>query len=396
MSAALISRSSDLRRLDEEGFELEVRGGYLLVHGVPYVTPARRLARGMLICSLTLDPTGQVTVAPADHTIYFAGETPSNRDGTPLVAIINNSNRQDLGDGTVATHYFSSKPEGIGRYSDFYEKVATYADHLGRPARSHDPSATARTGLKVVSEVAGPFRFPDTASARYGIGVVSGKLRLGKVAIIGLGGTGAYVLDQVAKTLVSEIHLYDDDQLLNHNLFRSPGAPPAAEMKSFPLKVEHYFSVYDRMHAGIVPHAERVTSANVGALTGFDFVFVCVDRGASRRMIAEGLHRLGIPFIDTGIGVGLEDDHLDGCARVTFIGPEAAWASVERQLPFGDDDDEDEIYKSAIQIGDLNALNAVLAVMRWKRWAGFYRDERGETNGVYSFEGNLISNRTDI
>ncbi|KRB42048.1 ThiF family adenylyltransferase [Phenylobacterium sp. Root700] len=396
MSAALISRSPDLRRLDEEGFELEVRGGFLLVHSVPYVTPASRLARGMLICPLTLDPTGQVTVAPADHTIYFAGETPSNRDGTPLVAIINNSNRHDFGDGIVANHYFSSKPEETGRYPDFYDKIVAYADHLGRPARSHDPSASARTGLKVASGDAGRFRFPDTASARYGIGAVSGRLALGKVAIIGLGGTGAYVLDQVAKTPVCEIHLFDDDQLLNHNLFRSPGAPAPAEMKSFPLKVDHYFAVYDRMHVGIVPHAERVTNANVDALAGFDFVFVCVDTGASRRMIAEGLHRLGIPFIDTGIGVGLEDDQLDGCARVTFIAPETSWGAVERQLPFGDDEDEDEIYKSAIQIADLNAVNAVLAVMRWKRWAGFYRDERSETNTVYSIEGNHLSNRTDI
>ena len=35
MSQPLISRSSDLKRLRDEGYELEVRGNYLLVHSIP-------------------------------------------------------------------------------------------------------------------------------------------------------------------------------------------------------------------------------------------------------------------------------------------------------------------------------------------------------------------------
>ena len=57
MSAALISRSPDLQRLVDEGFELEIREGFLLVHNVPYVTTEQRLARGTLVCVLPLDPT---------------------------------------------------------------------------------------------------------------------------------------------------------------------------------------------------------------------------------------------------------------------------------------------------------------------------------------------------
>ena len=34
----LVDRSEDLRRLVEEGFDVEVRDGNLLVHHVPYVT----------------------------------------------------------------------------------------------------------------------------------------------------------------------------------------------------------------------------------------------------------------------------------------------------------------------------------------------------------------------
>jgi hypothetical protein len=395
MSAALISRSPDLQRLVDEGFELEIREGFLLVHNVPYVTTEQRLARGTLVCALPLDPTSQFAAPPADHTMWFIGSTPCNRDGTPMVSIIHSSARSTPGPGIEVDHYFSSKPEGTGRYDNFYDKVVTYERHLGGAARSYDKSANARTFGKVASaNDESPFAIPDSASARYRIGVVNRKLK-GRVAIIGLGGTGAYLLDLVVNTRVAEIHLYDGDQLLNHNLFRSPGAPEPELLKTFPNKVDYYAAVYARMHKGVVAHPVKVSSANVDELAGFDFVFVCVDKGSSRREIAEGLVRLQTPFIDVGIGLGLVDDMLDGCARTTFIAPGTPWSDVERMLSFGDDDgDEDDVYRTDIQIAEANSLNAVLAVFRWKRWAGFYRDERGERNANYMIEGNHSPNRT--
>jgi len=273
-----------------------------------------------------------------------------------------------------------------------------YEGHLGRPARSHDSGANARTGRKLAQEDTwSPFRFPDTASARYGLGPVSQKLALGKIAIIGLGGTGSYVLDLVSKTAVREIHLFDDDQFLNHNVFRAPGVPDEGSISDFPTKVDYFSRVYGRMHGGIVAHGVRVGSDNIGQLEGFDFVFVCVDKGSARRAIAEGLHRLRVPFIDTGIGVGREGDELDGCARVTFVSAGAPWAVAEQFVPFGDDEEEDEadVYNKGIQIADLNALNATLAVLRWKRFVTFYRDGRHEVNSAFMVEGNLLSNRTE-
>jgi len=396
MSDALISRSPDLKRLDDEGFELEIRAGHILVHAVPYVKGDGTLARGTLVRALNLTPSGETTVAPSNHTIYFSGDTPCHRDGSPLDSIIHSSNHRDLGSGIEVDHFFSSKPEGTGRYDNFYDMIVAYEGHLGRPARSHDPSANARTGRKLSSAgEASPFQYPDTASARYGIGAVTSKLAVAKIAIIGLGGTGSYVLDLISKTPVREIHLYDGDQLLNHNVFRAPGAPESESTEDFPRKVDYFSRIYARTHGGIVPHNVRVTADNVEELRGFDFVFVCVDKGSVRRIIAAGLHQLGVPFIDTGIGVGLEGNQLDGCTRVSFVPANADWAMVERFLPFGDDNEDDEdVYNKGIQIADLNALNATLAVLRWKRSIGFYRDLRRELNSAYMVEGNMLSNRT--
>ena len=43
------------------------------------------------------------------------------------------------------------------------------------------------------------------------------------MAVIGLGGTGAYVLDFFVKTPVREIRAFDLDAFHVHNAFRSPG-----------------------------------------------------------------------------------------------------------------------------------------------------------------------------
>lgn len=392
MSAALTNLDPHLKRLVDEGFEIEVRNSHLVVRNVPHVTIDGALARGALTCALSLDGIGLTSMPQADHTMYFAGSTPCHRNGDPMRNIINSSSRQMFGDMEV-DHYLSSKPEVTHRYENIYDKVVAYEGLIGGAARSLDRTANARTQAKtMVAADDSPFAIPDSASARYRIGGVNRKL-MGRVAIIGLGGTGSYVLDLLAKTWVTEIHLYDGDQLLNHNLFRSSGAPDIDLLRDFPFKVDYYAQVYGRMHRGITPHAVKLASANVDELARFDFVFVCVDRGSSRREIAEGLLRLGIPFVDTGIGVGLEEDAMDGCARATFIQPGTRWTEVQRLLPFGDDSDEDDVYRTDIQIAAVNSLNANMAILRWKRWANYFRDERNEVNSVYMIEGNNISNR---
>lgn len=392
MSAAPTNPDPHLKRLVEEGFEIEVRNGHMIVLNIPQVTPAGILARGVLTCPLSLDGAGMTATPQEDHTMFFAGQTPCHRDGSPMVNIINNSQKQRCGDMDV-DHYLSSKPEITLRYENIYDKVVAYEHLIGGAARSLDRTANARTHAKgMVSRDDSPFVIPESASARYRIGHLNRKLQV-RIAIIGLGGTGSFLLDHLAKTWVCEIHLYDGDQLLNHNLFRSPGSPEPELLREFPTKVQYYAQVYGRMHRGITPHPARVTADNVDELAGFDFVFVCVDKGSARREIAQGLHRLGIPFVDTGIGVGLQEDCLDGCARITLIRPDMAWSEVERLLPFGDDKEEDNIYRTDVQIGALNAFNALMAIMRWMRWTNYFADERDEVNAVYMIEGNNITNR---
>src|SRR5690349_16086939 len=85
MQSALISRSPDLLRLRDEGYDLEVRGGHLLVHGVPYVNGACAVVHGTLVSDLTL--AGDNTTTPSNHVAWFIGSHPCDRDGQEITAI---------------------------------------------------------------------------------------------------------------------------------------------------------------------------------------------------------------------------------------------------------------------------------------------------------------------
>ena len=67
------------------------------------------------------------------------------------------------------------------------------------------------------------FNFQDTLTSRAEIGDLAALLKNDIIAIIGLGGTGCYLLDFLAKTPVKEIRGFDCDFYYVHNAYRSPG-----------------------------------------------------------------------------------------------------------------------------------------------------------------------------
>lgn len=146
MLQQLTSHSPDLKRLQEEGFDLSVSelGGHLIVRQVPYLNPEKKVEFGVLVAVLNLASPSRAGLPP-DHTIYFQGNTPHNADGTPLTAIINNSNKVNVG-GVDVDHYFSSKP-AAGNYKDYYDKFKTYAEILGSQARVIDPTVYAQRSI---------------------------------------------------------------------------------------------------------------------------------------------------------------------------------------------------------------------------------------------------------
>lgn len=376
MSRQQTALKPDIQRLLDEGYEASIHRQHLLVESVTYVTPAGDIALGTLVCDYS-DESG-----PGNHTVWFKGETPCTAQGKPLHQIIHNSNPQVLFDRFEVNHYFSNKPNNVPNFpGDYYVKMKHYIDILGAQAKSIDPDADARTGRVVESRNDDSvFRYGDTASARAGIMAISQKLKLLRIAIVGLGGTGGYILDQVAKTSVSEIHLFDGDDFKRHNAFRAPGAVSLEQLQKNPKKVDYFYGMYSAMRMGIVCHPYHLDATNISELGGFDFVFVSVDDGLSRKLICNYLKDAGIPFIDVGMGLKKENGtmNISGQCRATLCTP----AKNDHMETYVDmhDNKEDALYASNIQVADMNALNAMLAVFRWKQYFGFYADSEQAHN----------------
>lgn len=392
MSTRLIDLSPDLSRLRAEGYELEVRDGYVVVTNVPYVSHDGELGRGTLLIALTT--SGERTGPPPDHTVLWAGSLPCHHDGTPITRIHAGAHPQQLGPGLRVDHRFSSKPQPAGKYEDYYQQLTAYIRILAHEAQAKDATATAATFAPMVTtNEESVFLYHDSASSRAGINMVNAKLELAAIAIVGVGGTGSYVLDLVAKTRVREIHLFDADEMLNHNAFRAPGAVSLDQLRARPLKVEHFASVYSQMRRNVIPHAYALGDENADELDNMDFVFLCMDGGADKRAVILRLEAAHIPFIDVGMGLEEEGGSIGGILRVTTSTPKQrqhVWDS--KRIAFDDPDDEANEYARNIQVADLNALNACLAVIRWKRLFGFYRDLEHEHFTLYTVDGNHLLN----
>ena len=239
-----------------------------------------------------------------------------------------------------------------------------------------------------------PFLFADAASARQLTTDLALRLKDEKVAIVGVGGTGSYILDFVAKTWVKEIHLFDADDFLQHNAFRAPGAFVREELRDAPNKAVFHERRYSRMRRRIVACPVRVDDTNVHRLGNYDTVFVCVDGGSVKGKILETCMSKGVLVIDCGMGVERTQDGgpLRGMIRVTTC-LQDEYDHAKHCIDLSAVDDPDDEYERNAQMAELNALNAALAIIRWKKIRGIYSDHGCELHCVYTLDGNRLDNR---
>lgn len=365
---ALASRNPFIDTLVKQGYDIGFINAHLVVFGVPYLNATGELKFLDLISPLDLREEYLID-RPSDHKVYFAGDIPCNIDGQKIGAGTSEEMRR-VSEHIVGTRFLSSKPEGLRQYDSIEEKIKQYLALICAPAILKYPEATPRRALqKHLEEPVSPLKFPDTLSAREGMVDLSHKLSGRKVAIIGCGGTGAYLVDYVAKTNLEEIHLFDDDIVHVHTLFRLPGV--YGEKHLGMAKVEALTETYSHFHGGIKPHAERIDQNNIACLSEFDFVFVCVDDAPSRQMIVQSCHDASVPFVDVGMGLNKGTNGLYGFVR-TAGGERGDFDKLNGTPYLPAQNAYDQEYRNQPQIAELNALNAAMAVIRFKQHMGFF------------------------
>ena len=385
-----IALSPDLLRLQNEGYEIEIRGGYILVKNIPYVNSSANVLRGILVCRF--EATNNVANKPSEHTAYWVGEHPCHSNGVKISAFENPTGPQNLGDGIQVDCMFSAKAD----YRNYYHKVTTYVGRIAGEAQLLQECTPCTFPLIVPDgNEESVFCYADTASSRAGIGSLNDKVAGQRIMIVGLGGTGAYVLDLVAKTPVKEIHLIDGDVFSQHNAFRAPGAASGNELEQKLSKVQYFHQKYNRLRHGIESHAFYLTEVNLNLLDGMDFVFICMDSSPTKKVIFDRLHKNSIPFVDVGLGVVMQDEMLTGIVRMSPVTSDNFNQAV-KNISFSDATADGNEYATNIQIAELNSLNAAMAVIRWKKTFGFYRDASCEYYQGFSIAtGEMIIERPE-
>jgi molybdopterin/thiamine biosynthesis adenylyltransferase len=124
-----------------------------------------------------------------------------------------------------------------------------------------------------------------------------------KVAVIGLGGGGSHIVQQLAHLGFRSFVLFDDDRIAQTNLNRLIGGT-LSDVHKKTLKVDIAARIIRSLHRKpiIEKHAAKWATCR-GALLDCDVVFGCVDQLIPRRELEAFCRRNLIPYIDVGMDV---------------------------------------------------------------------------------------------
>ena len=376
MFQRLVSHNDDLARLVSVGYAVAFDTNHLVVRDIPYLDAAGDLNLGALVAKLVF--IDQDRVQQDDHQVFFAGSQPHHLDGTPITGLGGGPAMIALSEASsdvVVERSFSNKRKvgnDLVAYSDFFDKIDSYVAIISGPATERY-GTSPYTHRYVDTETADTiFKFRDTLTSRAEITELAARFENDVVAVIGLGGTGSYVLDFLVKTRVREIRGFDGDDFQVHNAFRAPGRTIDEEFGR--PKAEVMQTRYENFRHGLSLRQSFIDATSVREMEDVTFAFVCVDKGSSRSGIFDLLIDRGIPFIDVGMGLKKKDSGLSGALRATHYS--VADARVVRNLELAEmSDGPEDLYRANVQIAELNALNAALAVVKYKQLRGFYRQD---------------------
>lgn len=142
------------------------------------------------------------------------------------------------------------------------------------------------------------------------------------VAIVGVGGTGSVVAQQLAYLGVRSFVLIDPDTVETTNLHRLVGGLPGDVGKS---KTEVIGRVIRAINpeANVLEIVDDVTYDDVAQhLEATDFIFGCTDSMASRAVINQFSYQYLVPYIDVGVGIYVQNGQINYITgRIQMLSP---------------------------------------------------------------------------
>ena len=147
-----------------------------------------------------------------------------------------------------------------------------------------------------------------------------------RVAVVGCGGTGSAVAEQLVRLGVRHLQLFDADKLSDSNVTRVYGSRPSDVRKPKVEILKHHLTA-------IAPSLDCITSERMitlkdsaEQLTSCDLVFGCTDDNAGRMVLSRLSSYFLTPIIDVGVMLSSDAKNnlvgIDG--RITTLVPGAA------------------------------------------------------------------------
>lgn len=221
MYQKLVSRNPDLAALVERGFAVAFDSNCLVIRDIPYLGSTGELQVGAIVAKMVFIDGERVE--QDDHQIYFAGGHPHQLDGTPIPNLSGGETTIHLsaacGD-VVVQRSFSNKPMPRGKFEDFAEKIESYVSIISGPAIERHGRTPYTFRVVETVEPDPIFKVQDTLTSRAQIADLNAGFADERVAVIGLGGTGGYLLDLLVRTPVPAVLGFDGDTYHVHTAFR--------------------------------------------------------------------------------------------------------------------------------------------------------------------------------
>lgn len=287
-----------------DGAYVDRKADALTVSSGGYVPALRRAAeKGRAALWVHTHPGGDPTASTHDAQVdeelraLFADRTGSGVYGSVVV-----SPAQNLMGFAVTGHWWPDNDKAPARVA----RVMAVGERLALNA-AYDQDTAQEDEADVFDRQVRAFGGPVQA--------MLGRLRVG---VVGVGGTGSAVVEQLVRLGVRNLVLVDPDRLSISNVTRVYGSDPTQVGQ---LKVDVASANAQRIasDATIKAVAEAVTAEAVArALTGCDVLFGCTDDNAGRVVLSRLAAYYCIPLIDMGVLLDSAEGVLRGIyGRVT-------------------------------------------------------------------------------
>ncbi len=144
-----------------------------------------------------------------------------------------------------------------------------------------------------------------------------------RVAVVGLGGTGSVVVQQLAYLGVTDYILVDPDVIDASNLNRVVGAVPSDIGNKHKVEIAQSIITSQRPHARITIIRDDVLKPDATrSLREAHIVFCCTDSEASRHLLNQFAYQYWIPVIDVGVGIHVQTHApIQIAGRVAMLSP---------------------------------------------------------------------------